>query len=121
MIITKKRFNLTPGYRGKWPFNVPEVTVMIMIDPKNKTALFGLVHRFGRFALSGALEPFGFSKLIEAGIWADDTPATIHKVNGNPIGTPAVKKSLTPFFNYIQAVAVRELGGKKPGGKRNGE
>ena len=107
MIITKKRFNLTPGYRGKWPFNVPEVTIEIILTDDKKTALFGLVHRFGRFALSGALESFGFDKLVRAGIWADD----VEYIKGEP----PMKKSLSPFFEYIQAVAVRELGVKTDG------
>jgi hypothetical protein len=96
MIITKKRFNLMPGCRRKWPFTVPEVTVEMLLDHKGKEILFGLVHRFGRFALSGALENFGFDKLVNSGIWAD-------------VG-PGVKRDLTPFFGYIQTIAVREFG-----------
>ena len=117
MIITKKRFNLTPGYRGKWPFNVPEVTIEIILTDDKKTALFGLVHRFGRFALSGALESFGFDKLVRSGIWADDTEAIRVRDAMKPeLDEPhPIKKSLTPFFEYIQAVALRELGGKTDG------
>ena len=101
MIITKKRFNLTPGYRGKWPFNVSEVAVMMIIDKENKTALFGLIHEVNRFALSGNLEEFGFDKLINSGIWRGSD-------------TPGVKKDLTPFFKYVQDLAVLTLGVKKP-------
>lgn len=123
MIIKKKRFNLTPGYRGKWPFTVGEVTVLILLGEDKKTALFGLVHRFGRFALNGALEPYGFSPLVQSGIWADDKSGSGVHYGITDDCLPVIKRSLTPFFRYIEAVAVHELGVKDDGkgGGRNGK
>lgn len=103
MILTKKRFNLTPRCRGKWPFNVPEVSIEMIIDKDNKTALFGLVYKFGRYALSGALVPFGFDELVKSGIWAPNAEY------------PDQLRDLTPFFEYVQAIAVEEFGGKADG------
>ena len=89
MIIKKSNFNFSgKKYRGKWPFTVDQVAIL-----KTKVEeydAFGIIHNFGAFALSGILESYGFAKLEEAGIWAD-----------NP-EIPGTKKSLTPVFEYLE-------------------
>jgi hypothetical protein len=96
MIIKKKNFNLTPGYRGKWPFTVPEVAIMKMTvgGESGKLDAFAVIHNFSAFALSGILESYGFHKLGMSGIWADEL-----------IMGETVKKSLTPFFEYLEKKA----------------
>lgn len=97
MIIKKKNFNLTPGFRGKWPFTVPEITILKMTvgEEGNKLDAFAVIHNFGAFALSGVLEGYGFHKLETAGIWAKDRCAVVDN-NG------LQRKSLTPFFEYLK-------------------
>lgn len=102
MIIKKQRFNLTPRCKGKWPFTVPEVAVM-MIRSDNKAAkkiniMFAVVHDFDVFALSGGLESHGLKPLVKSGIWADDYST---KRNGEVISAVA-KKSLSPLFEYLK-------------------
>lgn len=109
MIITKKNFNLTPKYKGKWPFTVPVVTVQIWVNGKENC--FSLVHNFGGFALSGALEDHGFDPLAKSGIWADDNEAIRVRDAEQPEldESHPIKKSLSPFFEYARGLAEREL------------
>ena len=90
MIIKKSMFKYSRKYRGKWPFNVDEVAVLMMevrSTPQDVNGpvykAFAIVHNFGAFALSGLLESHGFPKMEEAGIW----------VKG---------KSLSPFFEFLK-------------------
>ena len=92
MIITKQNFNLTPGYRGKWPFNVSSVSISAFLDGQNNRS-FILLHNWVNYALSGSMERYGLPKLEEAGIWQD--------VSDNKQGMQDLKKSLTPFFSYL--------------------
>lgn len=107
MIITKKRFNLTPGYRGKWPFTVPEVTVQLWMVENQKC--FSLVHNFGGFALSGSLESHGFGPLSKSGIWATETRKSSFNTVGEQPEYVVYNLSLTPFFEYVQAMAARKI------------
>lgn len=67
MIIKKKNFNLTPRCRGKWPFTVPEVAVILArVDDKN---YYAIAHNFGLFALNKELLGRGFAALDQSGIW----------------------------------------------------
>lgn len=116
MIIKKRNFNLTPGYRGKWPFTVPEVTVQLWMVENQKC--FSLIHNFGGFALSGILESHGFGPLSKSGIWGDDAPGGVHIVKGQRVVSTPTKKSLTPFFEYVQAMAARKI---KAAGDAEGE
>ena len=110
MIIKKQNFNLTPGCRGKWPFTVPTVTVQIWVNGKENC--FALIHNFGGFALSGALEDHGFDPLVKSGIWADDNEAIRIMSTTKPDldESHPIKKSLTPFFEYVQKLVEREVG-----------
>ena len=103
MIIKKKNFNLTPNFRGKWPFTVPEVTVIILNvrsrpdEPESemlKAFAISPPDQWGMFALSGLLESYEFAKLEDSGIWSDEW-----------IMGATAKKSLTPFFEYLEKKA----------------
>ncbi len=110
MIIKKRRFKYQKKYRGKWPFTVDEVTLLLVHVPagvpaekKEPIKAFAIVHMFGTFALSGVLEQHGFESIQNSGIWAD-----------NP-EIPDTKKSLSPFFEFVkeQAIAWSEKANEK--------
>lgn len=76
--------NTHKKWKGTWPFTVDQVAVL-KLDFK-QLKCFALVHKYKIYALSGALDN-NFHKLEESGIWKDEQDH---------------KKSLTPFFDFIE-------------------
>lgn len=98
MIIKKKEFAYSRKTREQWPFTVPEVAVIaVKISDKPVQFAFALVHNWVTWALSGILEDqHGLAKLKDSGIWADHPSLRNLDKDAKP-----VKKSLTPFFQYL--------------------
>jgi len=62
-----------------------------------KLSAFAIIYNFRAFALSGLLEGYGFEKLENSGIWADNPTMTKLDKDAAPC-----KKDLTPFFEYLE-------------------
>lgn len=93
MIIRKNVFK-----KSQWPFNVQEVTILLVSVPSeikspegkpSTITCFALIHEFKAFALSGLLANHGFSSLEESNIWAENKEI------------PGTKISLTPFVVHL--------------------
>lgn len=90
MIIKKSKFKYSKKGRRVWPFNVPEVAIVVSTiehDGK-KLACYGLVHNFKIYALSAILINYGLPRLEESGIWIKDGDH---------------HRSLTEFYKYLIA------------------
>lgn len=87
MIIKKQEFEKSGR---EWPFLVDELKLDKRMSPFcNHISTF---YNGKHYAISGSAETMDCLPLEQSGIWAD-----------NP-ETPGTKKSLTPFFNYIEGV-----------------
>lgn len=92
MIIQKLMFDKPE----KWPFSVDKLAVFRFdighnpcFDIENNFC-FVIVHNYKSYALSGILEGYGFLKLEDSDIWADNQEI------------PGTKKSLTSFFEFCK-------------------
>lgn len=93
MIVIKREYNLTPGYSNKdWPFSVAMVGISAF-HAENGVKSWILLHNWVNYALSVSMEAYGLPKLETAGIWMDDQDS---------LKLATIKKSLSPFFRYLE-------------------